>query len=373
MDKALAHLKSAFPLTTPEWSAWSATMRSPRIEGAWALGGYEAGEGPSPARVTITPGAAPDEFTTETSLHYARSGRTVTRSGRAVIYTGYQWRGRTTVGGDDATSLREVMLVDRDWQSITGRWFAGDYDELGLDVTLTRVGRETDRHRRSTGRRCVAAPGQTVAHLRRQSPRGARAARHRPRPRRDRHARRQPRRPASSRVDVDVAADAPIGARDLFVAGTLAPGRVAVYDKVDYIKVAPGWNMARVGGVVFPKMLAQFEAVALSHGPDGKPDTKDDLTLGAVDATWSRRGIHGDVRRRRREVRGRDRPHTRPVHAGARRPEPEALRQPQQRRRRLGGRRAQPAGSGAPMRARAHLVVTVPLYMRWDFSRVGPR
>ena len=28
---------------------------------------------------------------------------------------------------------------------------------------------------------------------------------------------------------------------------------------------------------------------------------------------------------------------------------------------------------GAPMRARAHLVVTVPLYMRWDFSTVGGR
>ena len=32
-----------------------------------------------------------------------------------------------------------------------------------------------------------------------------------------------------------------------------------------------------------------------------------------------------------------------------------------------------PAGGGTPMRARAHLVVTVPLYMRWDFSTVGGR
>jgi len=32
-----------------------------------------------------------------------------------------------------------------------------------------------------------------------------------------------------------------------------------------------------------------------------------------------------------------------------------------------------PAPGAAPMRARAHLVVTVPLYMRWDFSTVNQR
>src|SRR5688572_17225133 len=142
MDKALAHLKTAFPLTTAEWAAWSATMRPPRLDATWALSGYEPGEGPVQGRVTITAGANPDEFTTEVSYTYVRSGRSVKRSGRSVIYTGYQWRGRTTVGGDDQTSLREVMFVDRDWQSMTGRWFMGAYDEVGIDVTLTRIAQQ---------------------------------------------------------------------------------------------------------------------------------------------------------------------------------------------------------------------------------------
>ncbi|MEO6222284.1 MAG: quinohemoprotein amine dehydrogenase subunit alpha, partial [Vicinamibacterales bacterium] len=30
-------------------------------------------------------------------------------------------------------------------------------------------------------------------------------------------------------------------------------------------------------------------------------------------------------------------------------------------------------GDGAPMRARSHLLVTVPLYLRWDFSTVSGR
>ena len=45
--------------------------------------------------------------------------------------------------------------------------------------------------------------------------------------------------------------------------------------------------MARVGGVTFPKMLAQFEAWAFSNGADGKPDSPDDIELGLVDAAWS--------------------------------------------------------------------------------------
>ena len=45
--------------------------------------------------------------------------------------------------------------------------------------------------------------------------------------------------------------------------------------------------MARVGGAVFPKQLQQFEAVGISNGPDGKPDTADDLNLGIVNVKWS--------------------------------------------------------------------------------------
>src|SRR3569833_1844415 len=37
MDAAIAHLARAFPLRTPEWSARSATMRTPHLEGTWLL------------------------------------------------------------------------------------------------------------------------------------------------------------------------------------------------------------------------------------------------------------------------------------------------------------------------------------------------
>ena len=36
---------STFPLKTPEWTAWSATMRPARLDGTWTLSGWELGKG----------------------------------------------------------------------------------------------------------------------------------------------------------------------------------------------------------------------------------------------------------------------------------------------------------------------------------------
>ena len=47
---------------------------------------------------------------------------------------------------------------------------------------------------------------------------------------------------------------------DLVVGGVSLNNAVVAYDKVDRIKVAPNSNLARVGGVRFPKQLARFEA-----------------------------------------------------------------------------------------------------------------
>jgi quinohemoprotein amine dehydrogenase len=179
--------------------------------------------------------------------------------------------------------------------------------------------------------------------------------------------------PTMATVELDVTADAPLGARDLFLAGTLRKGALTIYDKVDFIKVAPGWSMARVGGVVFPKMLAQFEAFAFSMGPDGKPDTKDDLPVGPVDATWSVEEYTATFDDDDLKFVGEVDAKTGLFNPALDGPNPA----------RSGNRNNigdiwvvathKPAADAAPMRARAHLVVTVPLYLRWDFSSMVNR
>ena len=286
MDKAIDHLAKAFPLQTPEWTAWSANLREPKLEGTWALVGHQLGKGPVYGRVVITPTPnAPDEFVTRTSYLYPQSGRSATRRGNAIVYTGFQWRGRS-VGGDQETErLQEVMLVERDWQQMGGRWFTGAYDETGLDITLRRAG---------SGPMAVGVHPRAV----RSSTRGQEVRI---------YGVNLPTtlEPADldfgqgvtvtrvvgvtsdvATVELDVAADAVIGARDVFVAQALTEHGFVVYDRIDAIKVTPEWGMARVGGIAMPKQYQQFEAVAYHNGPDGTPDTEDDLRLGMIDADW---------------------------------------------------------------------------------------
>src|SRR5262249_1802771 len=88
-------------------------------------------------------------------------------------------------------------------------------------------------------------------------------------------------------VSVSVAPTAGVGRAAVFLAGATGEAGVAVYSTIDFIKVLPQAGMARVGGANFPKQFQQFEAVAFANGPDGKPDTKDDIDLGLVDPAWS--------------------------------------------------------------------------------------
>lgn len=371
MDQATAHLSRVFPLDTPEWTAWAATMRPPRLEGTWLLSGTEAGKGPFVGRVTITRGGADDEFTSEATYRYVRSGAEARRSGRAMVYTGHQWRGRSTRAGAPADSAwREVMHVEPDWQSVTGRWFAGGYDEFGMDVTLRRVGANpvlaavhphalrTNQSQEITihGANLPASPAASVVDL---GP-GVRVERIV--------------RSSGDALTVQVRVDSgtTIGVRDLFLAGAPLRGAVVVYDTVSRITVTPRAGMARAGGVRFPKQYAQFEVVAWHHGADGRPDTPDDLNLGPVPVTWSLEeyGVTYDDDDLKfvgtLDQTGLFTPNLDGPNSGR-----------SGQRNNIGDvwvvATWQPPGNGVrPMRARGHLVVTVPLYMRWEPWRIAP-
>jgi quinohemoprotein amine dehydrogenase len=397
VEKAVDHLAQAFPLQTPEWSAWSATMRPARIEGTWALTGWDPGKGPVYGRVVIT--AVPsttDEFTTDISYTYARSGHKVTRAGRVIVYTGFQWRGRSTrsagsgsttssvesstQGTEEQTALREVMFIERDWRRIEGRWFTGGYDEQGLDVRFERLGRET--HVLGTDRTALraGATGQRLAIFAANLPASLQT--------RDIDlgagltvARIDSQTDDRVTLTVDVAAGATVGPRDLVLAGIAEPAVLNVYDRIDAIRVTPSWNMARVGGVTFPKMFAQFEAWGYHNGLDGKPDTRDDIKLDVVDARWTLEEFTAtydddDVKfvGTIDETTGLFTPNIEgpnPKRSGERNnvgdvwvvatytpPSPTPT----------SSNGSSGVETARPLRARSHLLVTVPLYLRWDPS-----
>ena len=268
VDQAIEYLSKDFPLTTPDWSAWRARMRAPKLSGHWLVEGYEAGRGKIVGEMQIEPGASEDEFTGSVKLTYLKDGSTVTKSSKSVVYTGYSWRGKTS-------DWREVMWVAPDQSSMQGRWFWGAYDEFGIDVKLRRAGYgiavtgvdRTMLQTGSTGQRVRIfganfskltvtdidfGSGVAVKRIVDQSAQQA-------------------------TVEVDVDAKAISGKRDVAVRRAVAPKAIVVYHQIDHIKVSPETALARLGGVDYPKGFQQFEAIAYDH----------DVELGAVDAEWS--------------------------------------------------------------------------------------
>src|SRR5579872_699607 len=247
VDVAIETLAKELPLNTPEWAAWRARMRAPKLSGRWIVSGYQLGRGKVIGEMVVEPGAAEDEFSTNIKLTYLKDGSSVTRSGKSLVYSGYTWRGRSrtqspvapspsNAGGNPAES-REVMWVAPDQSSMEGRWFWGDYQEFGYDVKLTRAGDgpvvlSTDRAMLKSG-----STAQRVRIYGDSFPRvtaadvdfGSGVA-----------VKRIVDQSASQvTVEVDVDAKAIVGKRDVSVRRAVAPNAIAVYDKIDYIKVKP--------------------------------------------------------------------------------------------------------------------------------------
>jgi quinohemoprotein amine dehydrogenase len=299
---AVDYLATNQPLITPEWTAWRAAMRAPKLVGTWLVSAYQQGRGRIYGQVVITPGSSDDLFSTATQLTYAGTGATLKMTGKSIVYTGYSWRGRSgsgtisaipatgpsapiTAASGTPSEWREAMMVSRDGNSMDGRWFWSGFGELGMDVHLTRASTEptivgTDVSALLTPSHgplkiyggnlpatlkpadIVLGPGITVTKVTSATPNLA-------------------------TVEVDVAAKLPVGMRDLSIGRATKIKALAVYDKVAYIEVTPNAQISRLGGIKWPKEFAQYEARAYAAGPDGKAHSADDIDLGPVGAQWS--------------------------------------------------------------------------------------
>jgi quinohemoprotein amine dehydrogenase len=373
MDKARDVLSRNLPLISGEWTSWSAVMRTPRLAGRWAIAGYQIGKGPVFGQLTIADRAGvTDGFTTEARLTYSRTGDMVSRKSRAIVYAGFQWRARSADTPDDPGTWREVAFIERNGQQITGRWFTGAYDETGIDITLRRVasdplvtGTDVSALKTSTSNQRVRIYGAnfpaTVQPADIDFGQGVRVSRV------------VSTSPDMLAVDVNVTGGARLGPRDLTVGGSTIATPLVVYAKIDTIKVVPIAGLARLGGVRFPNRPEQFEARGVSYGSDGKPGTPDDLDVGPVSVRWSLEEYPATFRDDDIQFVGAI------AQSGLFTPNVEGPNP-----KRSGNRNnvgdvwvvatymgATPDGSVKSLKGRAHLLVTVPLYMSWDSREVG--
>ena len=283
-DRVLAKLAKDQPLFTPEWLKWTKNRREVPLAGTWTVTGHETGRGDLIGTVELKRVDA-DEYDVSWSLSFA-DGSTSKRAGKGLLYAGYSWRGRSQDPGEGGAQWREVLLLDDDWQMLKGRLFTGNYDEIGVDVTLMRnqqrprvlglgnaaVAVPCTGHRlEGYGEALPAEPkasdffigeGLTITAVERRS---------------DRH--------------VTLVLDAKIGTElgPRLVAFGSDPGTqtLQLYDTVDYVRIRPLQGLARVGGLKHPRQVERFEAYAVYRGPDEKPFTEDDVDLFQVRPRWS--------------------------------------------------------------------------------------
>jgi quinohemoprotein amine dehydrogenase len=377
VEVALDFLAKAAPLHTPEWAAWSARMRPPKLAGRWLVSAYLPGHGRYFGEMTISAGSSDDEFTTRMKLTSVRDGSTLVRSGQSIVYAGYAWRGRSETSAkagpapdDLSQEMREALWVDPNQNEAEGRWYWGAYQEFGLDVKLIRASADptvigvdlTSLKAGSMGAKVrligdnfpakVSASdldfgsGVTVARIV-SSNRGEIVA------------------------ELNVAKDAVCGKRDVAFERSVVPNALAVYDRIDYIKVTPEAGLAHLGSDVHPKGYEQFEAIGYNRGIDGKAHTEDDVELGPVDVTWSVeefKSVYGDDDA---GFVGHLSP-TALFTPSSDGPNPE---------RKFGRNnygnvwvvatsKTEKEKDGRPMTGKAYLVVAVPTYIKWDQPEV---
>ncbi len=382
-EKALDFLKTSFPLSTPEWGAFRTTIQKPRVTGRWLVAAYKPGEGPYYGEMVVAGTNDPELFDTKTRLVGANNGTVITRSGQATVYNGYAWRGRSTTkdvvaGPQAAEKVREVMMLSRDQSQVEGRWMWGDYQEFGFEVRmyratpgLTLLGLNTPSlHSDATQTVHVFGDGFPKALKPTDIDLGSGVS-----------VKRVTKiSPSQITLEIAVGKGATPGKRDIAVAGTVLPAAVAVYDHIDFVKVTPDTGLSRLGGGPHPKGYVQFEAIAYLNGPDGKPNTPDDISLGPVQAKWSLKEFYATFGDDDTQYVGGLNSETGLFTPSVDGPNPERKFS----RNNYGDvwveaevSKDLPPGKTAdvkpqPLTARSYLIVTVPQYLRYDQPEVAP-
>jgi quinohemoprotein amine dehydrogenase len=379
LDAAMDFFGKSAKLQSPEWAAWRARMRAPKLAGRWLVSAEVPGKGLYYGQMEVEPaGSTDDEFTTRVTLKSAKDGSTISRSGKSLVYTGYAWRGHskgTTAGSgapdDLSRDLREVMSVSPDQLSAQGRWFSGQYQEMGIDVKLLRASSEptligSDHRALKTGSNNIAVrligdnlpeqvaaadldfgSGVTVNKIVSHST-------------------------GELVAEVSVAANAISGKRDIVFRRAVLPKAIAIYDRVDYIKVSPDSALARLGSDRHPKGFQQFEAIGYQRGEDGKAHTADDVELGPVDVTWSMEEFYAAYGDDDKEFVGTL------SATGFFTPSSDGPNPKRKFSRNNYGdvwvvatAKDEKGKDGRPLTAKSYLVVTVPSYLMWDQPEVG--
>ena len=249
-EETVPMLAEDYPFESDAWDEWQQAEK-PDLSGTWVFSGHMAGKGY--AHVVMTAAGEDDDNYKLTLAGSYASGESISGEGRAIVYTGYEWRGQVTVNG---VSMRMVLAADADGNGMTGRLFEKQQVLIGMDVSATRDNGEAAIANVMPG--FIGAGEEQVVTISGAGLAGdvsfgdgisvtevlSADANH-------------------VSVRVKAAVDASAGAVSLSVGD--AAGSIRVHGGIDAIAVEPAYAIARVGGNGPTHPLnAAFRAVAMS-------------------------------------------------------------------------------------------------------------
>lgn len=276
--KLPADLGQRFPFATVAWSDWQQRPKRD-LAGRWIVVGHVPGGRDFYGSADIVREAGGDY-----RARYALSevdGAAFGGESHAIVYTGYEWRGRASLGD---RRVREVFAASEDGSRIAGRWFDPEHSEQGGEWTAIRADGAPEvlavlpkaLRAGASGRVVVVGTGLGGA-----VPATFGAGTTATVVRRDANV---------LEADLAVAADAAPGSRELRVGA--AAGQLVVFRQIDQVDVRPAYGIARLGGGKIAPVTAQFEAIASTRLPGGEL-----LALGPVAAEWSAFPYDDEARR----------------------------------------------------------------------------
>ncbi len=266
-----AQLTARYPIQTVSWAQWK-DRPAAELSGLWVVVGHVPGGHDFQGTASIErdrAGAYRARYQLSDTAGAALRGES-----KAMLYTGYEWRGSAKIGG---RALREIYTVGPSGNQIAGRWFDADHAEDGgewlafrdngkarmfamlphalhtgttTDVIIVGTGLENQRGPLSLGDGTVVSGEQRDSH--------------------------------SIRARVTIAEDAQPGSRNASAGSVGGLGLLAIYSRIDQLEVMPKSATARLGGGNAAPVSAQFEAIGSTRLANGAI-----LSLGPVAADWS--------------------------------------------------------------------------------------
>ncbi|WP_197038427.1 quinohemoprotein amine dehydrogenase subunit alpha [Billgrantia saliphila] len=263
-------LAEQLPLESEAWSNWQEV--SPRQpEGTWQMWGNWPGQGRFVADVAVTPETGRDRYRLEVSGEFL-DGRPLLGEGRAVVYTGYEWRASLTLNGHE---FKQVL--DMSEETAHGRIFDDADEAYGMQVTMQPADAvsgvaatlPTALKAGQSQRLVVMGSGLENGEITLGDGIEVEEVVER----------------SDTRVtlQVNVADHVAPGWLPLTVGEHRQDELLVAYDEVDYLQIEPELAVARVGSPETPAVSGVFQAIGYLKSPDGG----EDIALGDVPVTWS--------------------------------------------------------------------------------------